>query len=306
MLLSRTGAVLALLCAKTWTNARADESMWTRGGGTPAVRHAASRPQGQGQPPGAAGLDDNIARAPHQQDYQGSSRPMSSGRYSDAGGGGASSEDRADSRQTPLPPQREARSFPAQQHRFTPLDDVHQHHHMQSPLGTSHRQRMALGELQHHELQHQAHALPGRPGGGAGGTATDPRNSLFMRQISAKGLAMIYFIMVWRLMHHYETADALRRPLARALAIAPSLALLVANAACLALCCLSGATLKHKLRMKLVLTLNSLAEAVLLGVNTWLLVMGPARVPKGEYVSSMLVNVWFLSICHNFAKMHWV
>jgi hypothetical protein len=177
-----------------------------------------------------------------------------------------------------------------------PLPEQQQQQHVpQSPLYHD-----LLQQQQQRQYQHQ-HATPnGRP--------SDPKTSLFMKQINAKGLAFCFFVMLWRALHHFEIADALVSPKQRLALVVPSLAMVITNALCLLACCVSGTSFKHKMRMKTALSLNSLIEGLLLASNVIRLLLGGTlqQTKKAEYVGQLLVNFWFLTICFSFAKMHWV
>lgn len=157
--------------------------------------------------------------------------------------------------------------------------------------------QQVLQEQQELQLRHAA-PLPGREGG--------PPPAV-MRRIRSSGLFTVFFIMLWRAMHLYEMADQLTGTARRYMFVVPSLGLLLGNLACLCMSLAPEFGPKKKQRMKAMLSFDMTSEGVLLIFNLLsLLTGGDFHIPREEYVGRLLVNAWFLAMCMNFSRMHWI
>ncbi|CAM9264678.1 unnamed protein product [Hapterophycus canaliculatus] len=87
----------------------------------------------------------------------------------------------------------------------------------------------------------------------------------------------------------------------------PAVSLFLGNLVCMCLSLVQSATNKQKARMKAMLTVDAACEALLLLYNMVLLLGGTSGLmPKEEFVSRILTNVLFMSLCFTFAKARWV
>eukprot|EP00903_Cladosiphon_okamuranus_P012485 g11691.t1 len=150
------------------------------------------------------------------------------------------------------------------------------------------------------KYQHQRTQIPGQAVG------TQPASSSLFRRAGSGGVFFIFVILVCRALNHYEYADQMTGAL-RALSMAPAVGLFVGNLVCMCLSLVQSATNRQKARMKTMLTVNAVSEAMLLSYNMLLMLGGSsALVPREEFISRMLTNVLFMSLCFTFAKARWV
>ncbi|CAM9636960.1 unnamed protein product [Scytosiphon promiscuus] len=141
--------------------------------------------------------------------------------------------------------------------------------------------------------------------GQAVGTTPSPSSSLF-RRAGSGGVFIIFVIMVCRSLNHYEYADQLVGAF-RVISMTPAVGLFLGNLVCMCLSLVQSATNKQKARMKAMLTIDAACEAILLGYNMLVLLVGKSGLmPKEEFVSRILTNVLFMSLCFTFAKARWV
>ena len=128
-----------------------------------------------------------------------------------------------------------------------------------------------------------------------------------LASVSKGSIAMFFFILMWRSVHHYEMADLAYQsmPTKRLLMVLPCVILFLGNmAGCV------GSIMSHgalgKKRMKGILNLNKLMEITLMGYNVMRLVLVPSKlVPREIFVGRTLSNFLFLVQCQLFTKVTW-
>eukprot|EP00904_Undaria_pinnatifida_P009294 jgi/Undpi1/5495/HiC_scaffold_2.g00774.m1 len=157
-------------------------------------------------------------------------------------------------------------------------------------------------------------AAPGQGTEGAGSAerglpgqaiGTQQRSSSLFRRAGGGGVFFIFVILVCRSLNSYEHADQ-QSGMFRAVMMVPAVSLFLGNLVCMCLSLVQSATNKQKARMKTMLTVDAAAEGVLLMYNLLCLLRGSGYIPREEFVSRMLGNVLFLSLCFTFAKARWV
>eukprot|EP00752_Nemacystus_decipiens_P004972 g4522.t3 len=163
------------------------------------------------------------------------------------------------------------------------------------PPRTPLQEQAFQSKYHHHHTQ-----IPGQAVG------TQPASSSLFRRAGSGGVFFIFVILVCRALNHYEYADQMMGAV-RALSMAPAVSLFVGNLVCMCLSLVQSVTNRQKARMKTMLTVNAVSEAVLLVYNMLLMLGGTSGVvPREEFVSRMLTNVLFMSLCFTFAKARWV
>ncbi|CAM9954026.1 unnamed protein product [Pylaiella littoralis] len=161
-------------------------------------------------------------------------------------------------------------------------------------------------------LQEQAFQNKYRPQhaqipGQAVGTTSQPASSSLFRRVGSGGVCSIFSVLVCRSLNHYEYADQMMGAL-RVVSMVPAVGLFLGNVVCVCLSLVQSATSRQKARMKTMLSVDAVCEGLLLVYNMVLLLAGTSGgvIPKEEFVSRILTNVLFMSLCFTFAKARWV
>lgn len=126
-----------------------------------------------------------------------------------------------------------------------------------------------------------------------------------LASVSRGSIAMFFFILMWRSVHHYEMADGGFKGLTRLVMVIPPVLLFVGNMSGCVGSILSSGGLGKK-RMKAVLNLNKLVEVCLMAYNIFRLVFAPSKlVLKEIYVGRTLSCFVFFIQCQLFTKVTW-
>lgn len=139
--------------------------------------------------------------------------------------------------------------------------------------------------------------------------AANPRDEdgkmKLLASVSKGSIAIFFFILMWRSVHHYELADQAFRGTARFFMVLPPVVLFLGNmAGCVGSIMSNGAT--GKKRLKAILNLNKLVEIVLMMYNVMRLLLVPSKLVMREvYVGRTLSNFLFLVQCQLFTKVTW-
>jgi len=143
--------------------------------------------------------------------------------------------------------------------------------------------------------------------------AANPRDEdgkmKLLASVSRGSIAMFFFILMWRSVHHYELADGSFQNSAmigRLIMVFPPVILFIANMAGCVGSIMSSGHLGKK-RMKAILNLNKLMEITLMAYNVLcLLIRTPTKlIPREIYVGRILSNFLFLVQCQLFTKVSW-
>jgi hypothetical protein len=128
-----------------------------------------------------------------------------------------------------------------------------------------------------------------------------------LASVGRGSIAMFFFLLMWRSVHHYEMADTSfqKNGLLRIMMVTPPVILFLGNmAGCVG--SLVSPTSSSKKRMKAILNLNKLMELSLMTYNILRLVIFPSRFVLREiYVGRVLSNFLFLIQCQLFTKVTW-
>ena len=146
-------------------------------------------------------------------------------------------------------------------------------------------------------------------------SSLDSSTSL-LSMVSSKSISLIFFLLMWRAVHHYELADSLSS--SRLLLVVPTILLFLANLYAFITSFLppapDAAPNSSKKLLKPILNANKLTEALLLLGNLWKLLFakpkrqygGRGRAPpagKEAYVGGILVNALYIALCHLMTKV---
>lgn len=141
--------------------------------------------------------------------------------------------------------------------------------------------------------------------------AANPRDEdgkmKLLASVSRGSIAMYFFILMWRAVHHYEMADSSfkKHGLVRISMVLPPVILFLGNMAGCVGSVMSSGKLGKK-RMKAILNLNKLMEISLMAYNVMRLVLVPSKlIPREIYVGRTLTNFLFLVQCQLFTKVTW-
>lgn len=126
-----------------------------------------------------------------------------------------------------------------------------------------------------------------------------------LASVSKGSIAMFFFILMWRSVHHYELADQTFTGVTRLFMVLPPVVLFLGNMlGCVGSIMSNGAM--GKKRMKAILNLNKLVELALMAYNVMRLVLVPSKLVVREvYVGRTLSNFLFLVQCQLFTKVTW-
>ncbi len=146
-------------------------------------------------------------------------------------------------------------------------------------------------------------------GAGAGG---DGRGEVLfpriMRTVGNTGVCVLFMALTARATHLYELADQISGALRRYLVTLPVVGLLCANLVGVLLSLVQSFSRNSRLktRLKAILTLNGLAEVVMVAYNSVRLVLGNDRfTPREAYVGRIFTSIWILTIVFAFSTSRW-
>ena len=102
-----------------------------------------------------------------------------------------------------------------------------------------------------------------------------------LASVSKGSIALFFFILMWRAVHHYELADLAFKGSTRLFIVLPPVILFLGNmAGCVGSLMSNGAL--GKKRMKAILNLNKLMEIALMAYNVSRLVLVPSKLVVRE------------------------
>ena len=125
--------------------------------------------------------------------------------------------------------------------------------------------------------------------------------------VSKGSRAFIFFVLMWRDIHLFETADQIFKKggVLRLFAVIPLTLLFIGNLAGVVASITSPGHATKK-RMKAILNLDKIVEILLLGWYFLRLTILPSRlVPREIYVANVLHSVFFLIQCQAFTRVTW-
>jgi len=123
--------------------------------------------------------------------------------------------------------------------------------------------------------------------------------------VSNASICLFFFILMWRSVHHYETADVAFKGNVRLFMVLLPVVLFLGNmAGCVA--SLTSPSHSAKKRLKAILNLNKLLEGTLFIYNVIRLTVFPSTfVAREIYVGRTMTNFIFLLQCQLFTKVAW-
>jgi hypothetical protein len=124
-------------------------------------------------------------------------------------------------------------------------------------------------------------------------------------QVSKGSRSLIFFLLLWRDVHLYEVADTTLTGMSRLLVVTPLCALFLANLAGV-VASITSPSHSAKKRLKAILNLDKLVEALLIGYNFMRLTVWPAKyIPREVYIANTLHSVFFLLQSQAFTRVTW-
>ena len=136
----------------------------------------------------------------------------------------------------------------------------------------------------------------------------DEGRTKLLTTMSRTSVPVMFFILLTRVIHHYELADAAFKGMARVFFVLPTVALFLGNLSGLVV----GATMTikgtggTKRRLKAILNLNKLIEVMCMAYNVLRLTVLPSRyIPREVYVARIVTNFMFLCFCQVYTKVTW-
>lgn len=136
----------------------------------------------------------------------------------------------------------------------------------------------------------------------------DEGRTKLLTTMSRTSVPIMFFILLTRVIHHYELADAAFKGAARIFFVLPTVALFLGNLSGLVVGAMgtikgTGGT---KRRLKAILNLNKLIEIFCMVYNVMRLTVVPSRyTPREVYVARIVTNFMFLSFCQVYTKVTW-
>jgi hypothetical protein len=169
--------------------------------------------------------------------------------------------------------------------------------------------RVAFSSLHHLHSFHQAQYSTANAATGT----VPPQSALrdaegrvkLITQVSKGSRSLIFFLLLWRDVHLYEVADTTLTGLARLLVVTPLCALFLANLAGV-VASITSPSHSAKKRLKAILNLDKLVEALLICYNFIRLTVWPAKyIPREVYIANTLHSVFFLLQSQAFTRVTW-
>mmetsp|Transcript_14713 Transcript_14713/g.22807 ORF Transcript_14713/g.22807 Transcript_14713/m.22807 type:complete len:255 (-) Transcript_14713:263-1027(-) len=120
---------------------------------------------------------------------------------------------------------------------------------------------------------------------------------------SAPSVAITFFLMIWRSVHHFEIADSFKGA-KRVFLVVPIVALFLGNLLACVTAFTSGLS-SHvsKRRSKAILNLDKLVELILFANNILKLLFPSPYVAREIYIGGAIHNVMFILLCHSITKL---
>ena len=126
-----------------------------------------------------------------------------------------------------------------------------------------------------------------------------------LTSVSKGSRALIFFLLLWRDVHLYEVADTTLTGVVRLLVVTPLCALFLANLAGV-VASLTSPGHSAKKRLKAILNLDKLVEAILIAYNFIRLTVWPAKyAPREVFIANTLHSVFFLLQSQAFTRVTW-
>lgn len=126
-----------------------------------------------------------------------------------------------------------------------------------------------------------------------------------LTSVSKGSRALIFFLLLWRDVHLYEVADTSLSGVSRLLIVTPLCALFLANLAGV-VASLTSPGHSAKKRLKAILNLDKLVEAILICYNFIRLTVWPAKyAPREVFIANTLHSVFFLLQSQAFTRVTW-
>lgn len=123
--------------------------------------------------------------------------------------------------------------------------------------------------------------------------------------VSKGSRSLIFFLLLWRDVHLYEVADTTLKGLTRLMVVTPLCALFLANLAGV-VASVTSPSHSAKKRLKAILNLDKLVEALLICYNFIRLTILPAQyIPREVYIANTLHSVFFLLQSQAFTRVTW-
>ena len=136
----------------------------------------------------------------------------------------------------------------------------------------------------------------------------DEGRTKLLTTMSRTSVPIMFFILLTRVIHHYELADAAFKGTARVFFVLPTVALFLGNLSGLVVGAIGTVkgTGSTKRRLKAILNLNKLIEVICMVYNVMRLTVVPSRyIPREVYVARIVTNFMFLSFCQVYTKVTW-
>lgn len=126
-----------------------------------------------------------------------------------------------------------------------------------------------------------------------------------MASVGKGSRALIFFMLMWRDIHHYEIADQAFKGIFRLIVVVPLVLLFVANLAGV-VSSFSSSGHATKKRLKAILNLDKLIEAIVLVWSFFRLTVAPSKyIPKEMFISSAIYSSLYILWCQGFTALSW-
>jgi len=136
----------------------------------------------------------------------------------------------------------------------------------------------------------------------------DEGRTKLLTTMSRTSVPIMFFILLTRVIHHYELADAAFKGKTRVFFVLPTVALFLGNLSGLVVGAIGTVkgTGSTKRRLKAILNLNKLIEIISMAYNVMRLTVLPSRyIPREVYVARIVTNFMFLCFCQVYTKVTW-
>lgn len=126
-----------------------------------------------------------------------------------------------------------------------------------------------------------------------------------LTSVSKGSRAIIFVFLMWRDVHLYEVADQTTKGIKRLLFVTPLILLFIANMAG-AVASLSSPSHSAKRRLKAILNMDKLVEAILIIYSFIRLTVFPSKhTPREVFISSIFHSFLFILQCQGFTRLSW-
>ena len=165
------------------------------------------------------------------------------------------------------------------------------------------------GNLLHETVQHRVDAWKSQQRQSAQEVRTSPRDEqgrmkLFI-SVGKGSRALIFFFLMWRNVHLYEVADQAAKGIVRLALVVPLVLLFFGNLMGV-VASLSSPGHAAKRRLKAILNMDKLVEAMLILYSFVRLTVSPSKyVPREVYITNILHSFLFILQCQGFTRLSW-